>query len=322
MLAASVTLLLLSAPQTPGLRWRAPAGCPSQADATEYLQTELHGDPARGSSDVRVEPTPTGWRAEIRIDDGDPRELNAASCADLMAAAMVMIAVTLDAQPDEASAGAELVVPVVPALPEPVPPAASTPEPQPRPEPPPSVPLRASTPETPTSSSRLSHWIAADAGVARLHVPAIAARLGARYVLRGREWAVRMGGHYETPRRQLYPDTTVGGRFWAIAATVLACYEPGRGSLTAALCAGPAAGAVVGVGEGVPSARTPRAPWVGAHAVAGFRWAWSEKWRLSVDGLFAVALYRPAFHVGDREPLFRSPRLGGAGMIGIERRLR
>lgn len=320
MLAASVTLLLLTAPEATGLRWRAPEGCPSQADAAAYLETELQCDPSEGTTDVRVEATPTGWQAEVRIDGDDPRTLAAASCEDLMAAAMVVIAVARDAQPEVEP---EEPQPIVPP-PEPPPAVTSEPEPDPEPEPEPrsSQPFEAPPPAQPTTPRvPLSHWVGADAGVAAIHVPAFAARLGVRYILRGEQWAVRVGGHYETPRRLLYPGTTVGGRFWTVAADVMGCYEPGRGSVTGALCAGPAAGGVFGTGVGVPTPRRPQAPWVGGHALAGLRWAWNPRWRLAVDALFAVGLNRPAFRIGSREDLFESPLLGGAGMLGIERRL-
>ncbi|MGH1342358.1 MAG: hypothetical protein ACRBN8_12440 [Nannocystales bacterium] len=322
MLAASVTLLLLSAPEARGLRWHAPADCPSQADAAGYLETELESDASQGTSEVQVEPTPNGWQAEVRIDGDDPRLLTAGSCEDLMAAAMVVIAVARDAQPEPAEPPSTRPEPAVPLVPTPEPPPAREPAPeaeQPRTAPAPvfSQPTDESTRLRPP----FTHWVGVDAGVAAIHVPAVSARLGARYVLRGDRWAVRVAGHYETPRRLLYPGTTVGGRFSAVAANVQGCYEPGRGSVTAALCAGPAVGAVFGAGVGIPAPRRPRAVWVGAHALAGLRWAWNPQWRLCLDALLAVGLARPAFRIGDRQNLLESPRLGGAGMLGIERRL-
>jgi len=321
VLAASVTLLLLTTPEATGLRWHAPQGCPSQAEAATYLDTELQCDPTVGSSEVRVAATPDGWRAEVRIDGGDPRALTAGSCEDLMAAAMVVVAVARDAQPEPPpQPDPSPQEPIVPLAPAPV--RQVVHDPVAEPQQPRSAPLATRPREEATGSHvPVTHWVGVDAGVAAIHVPAISARLGARYVLRGDRWAVRAGAHYETPRRLLYPDTTVGGRFWTVAADVLGCYEPGRGSVTGAMCAGPAAGGVVGAGVGVPSPRRPRAAWVGAHALAGLRWAWNPRWRLSLDALFAVGLNRPAFHIGSRESLFESPQLGGAGMLGIERRL-
>lgn len=327
MLAASVTLLLLAAPEPTGLRWQAPEGCPTRADAAAYLETELQCDPAEASSEVRIEATAAGWKAEVRIDGGDPRTLTAASCEDLMTAAMVVVAVARDAQPaaEPKPPGRATTIPAPPPTePEPDPdpdPESQPPEPQSTATQTPPPPSSQALPSTAPPPPLLSHWVGVDAGVTTIHVPAIAARVGARYVLRGERWAVRAAAHYESPRRLLYPDTSVGGRFWSVTGDALGCYEPGRTSITGTVCAGPAVGGVFGTGIGVPTPRRPQALWVGAHALAGLRWAWNPRWRLSLDALLAVGLSRPTFHVGARESLFQSPRLGGAGMLGIERRL-
>ena len=159
-------------------------------------------------------------------------------------------------------------------------------------------------------------------GVAASLLPALSARVTPRYELAAPTWALRLAAHYDTPREILYSDDTVGGRFQAASADLVGCWTPGRRTLTGSLCAGLGGGGVFGIGVGVPSPRRPRAAWVGALASAGLRWAWSERWRLAVDASFTAGIRRPLFHIGDRETLFQSPQLGGAGTIGIERRLR
>ena len=322
--ALLAALLLTAAPDDAGLQWRAPEGCPSQADAAEYLHGELNIDPGQGVAEVEVTKADDGWRAAVTIDGAPARALSAASCEDVMAAAMVVIAVTRDAQPEpepepEPASDPE---PVSVPVPEPqnVEPEAAPAEPT---APAPARSFAAPEPEpAPAAPLRLTHWIGVDAGVAWVHVPAVTARVGARYMLRGRGWALRVGGHYETPRVVLYPGEDVGGRFSAATADVAGCYEPGRDAVSASLCVGPSVGGVFGTGEGIDEPLRPRDVWVGALGRAGLRWAWASHWRLAVDAMVSVSLLRPAFHVGARNPLFRSPRVGGAGLIGIERRLR
>ena len=145
--------------------------------------------------------------------------------------------------------------------------------------------------------------------------------MGLRYELGADAWALRLAAHYETPRTLRYVGAAVGGSFQAAAADVSGCWIPGRLALRGALCGGLSAGGVFGEGVGVVEPLRPRGAWLAAHASVGVRWAFAPKWRVAVDGLLAVGLIRPAFHVGDRDDLFQSPRLGGAGTVGIERRL-
>lgn len=314
-----LSLLLAVAATDPGLQWHAPDGCPSPQDAAAYLEGELKIDPATGSAEVWVESTDRGWRAEVAIDGGPPRELTAASCEDVMAAAMVVIAVTQDSAP--ASVVPE---PAPSPNPDPSPSPEPTPEPEPRPA---SAPQAQPAPEpaaqlaVPDTAPRLAHWLGVQAGPAAIAIPALTARVGLRYELGVDGWALRLAAHYETPRTLRYRDDAVGGRFQAATAELSACWIPGQGKVRGALCVGAAAGAVFGRGVGLPEPLRPRGAWIGAHASAGVRWAFAESWRLALDGQLVAGLLRPAFHVGNREDLFQSPRLGGTGMVGIERRL-
>ena len=311
------TALLLGLAPEPGLRWNAPEGCPTQDDAAAYLRDELQEDPDVGADEVNVEQTDDGWRATVRIDGGDVRELEAAACEDLMAAAMVVISVSRD-EPEQAT------VPAPAPAPLPAPETTPSLEPPPTLDPPPELepPPPQPEPEPEPEPLAFTHWLSLNAGVAASLLPALSARVTPRYELAAPTWALRLAAHYDTPREILYSDDTVGGRFQAASADLVGCWTPGRRTLTGSLCAGLGGGGVFGIGVGVPSPRRPRAAWVGALASAGLRWAWSERWRLAVDASFTAGIRRPLFHIGDRETLFQSPQLGGAGTIGIERRLR
>lgn len=311
------TALLLGLASEPGLRWTAPQECPTQEDAAAYLRDELDKDPNAGTEEVFVEQTDDGWQAEVHIDGADPRELESSSCEDLMAAAMVVISVSrstlppapqqTDPDPDPASVPAPAPVPVPAPAPDPAPTPSPTFEAPPNPPP---------SPPTPP----LAHWLSLNAGVAASLLPTLSGRITPRYQLSAPRWALRISGHYDTPREQRYPGDTVGGRFQAASADLAACWTPGR-AISGSLCAGASAGGVFGIGVGIPNPRRAREFWVGALASAGLRWAWSERWRLAVDAALTVGLRRPEFHIGTRETLFESPRIGGTGTIGIERRL-
>lgn len=310
--------LLVGLAADPGLRWSAPPSCPTRAEAAAYLRDELQQDPEAGSDEVRVEVSDNGWRATIILGDGDARELEALECEDLMAAAMVVISVAR-AEPDahEGVAAPEPLRPRVP-LPDPAPDDTADPRP-------PRVTATrrdaAPPPEPENTRPNLTHWLSLNAGVAAALLPSLSARITPRYELTAPSWALRVAGHYDTPRELLYPGDTVGGRFQAASADLSGCWLPGRRAVTGSLCAGLGGGGVFGVGVGIATPRRPRAAWLGAVASAGIRWTWAERWRLAVDVSANAGIRRPLFHVGDRETLFQSPLLGGAGTVGIARRL-
>ncbi len=324
-------MLLAIVATAPGLRWHAPDGCPTRDDAASYLKEELQIAPETESAEVWVERTPAGWRAMVAIDSGPPRELNAASCEDVMAAAMVVIAVARDSEPQPLVPEPE---PAAEAPPEPEAPPKPKPKPEPEPESEPATDFgprlgpeaklrpAQSVPAPSAAQAPLTHWLGVHAGVAAIHIPAPTARVGVRYELGRAAWAIRLGGHYESPRELQYADAPVGGRFQTAGAEFSGCWVPGRGAWSGAMCGGASSGAIFGFGVGLPDPSRPRGVRIGAHASAGGRWEWSDAWRLTIDGLFTTGIVRPRFHVGERAPLFQSPRFGGAGMIGIERRLR
>lgn len=312
-------LLLVSQPDPAGLRWDAPAECPSRDEAAAYLQEELHGDPEQGLVDVVVTANDGGWTAQVSIDGAPARTLEAAACEDLMAAAMVVVAVTRDTPPAPA--------PPTPAPPSLVPEIAETTEPAPDPNAQPSPPQTPPPERTPAKREPtpppmpLQHWLGVDAGAGWLHVGAVTGRLGLRYALRGPSWSMRVGAQFEVPRELRYAGERFGGRFSAAVGELAGCYEPGRGALRGVFCAGAGLGAVFGSGVGVQARETPTAFTADARAIAGLHWSWSPKWRLAIEGTLSAGLARPAFHVGERDPLLQTPLVGGLGTIGIERRL-
>ncbi len=332
-----LSLLFAAAATVPGLRWHAPEGCPTHDEAATYLEGRLRVTPETGSFEVWVKRTHDGWQATVAVDQASPRQLSAASCDDVMAAAMVVIAVTRDAEPERLVPEPEQeatpqppATPQHPATPQPpaTPPTPATPQPGPESGPGPRLDPdhtpgpTTSVPALTASPDRLTHWLGIHAGVAAIHTPALTARVGGRYEFGRSSWALRLAGHYDSPRELRYPDAQVGGRFQSVGGTLSGCWVPGRGVWSGAVCGGGSGGAIFGFGTGVSDPSRGRAMRFGVHGSAGVRWTWNEVWRLAIDGLFSAGIVRPEFRVGNRAPVFRSPRFGAAGMIGVERRIR
>lgn len=81
------------------LDWEAPASCPGAAFVFAEAQrqrTELSDirRPLRATGTVR--PEASRWRLELRVDDAEPRVVEASSCEELASVAAFVLAMTLD----------------------------------------------------------------------------------------------------------------------------------------------------------------------------------------------------------------------------------
>lgn len=315
------TLGLLALLEPPSLRdeaftlhWEAPAGCPTADEGREELARRLGGRlPEHGRAGVRIEPdADDGWHAHITVDAAAPRELHARECDALARAAAVVVAVAIDPLPS--AARIEAIVPSVPTPP-PVSPEPELPrrrdavraraEPTPRPQP---------------RERALVHRLRASAGVAWVPVPRLSGALQLGYSLRSAHRGLaqlEVMLLYATPRRIDYEPERVGGRFQSVTATARGCAAPELGRVTLALCGGVELGALIGRGIGAPVTDTKAPLWVALQPSTAVTIALARRLALVLAAELPVSVRRPAFHLGARDDLFRSPRVGVRGLAGL-----
>jgi len=131
-------------------------------------------------------------------------------------------------------------------------------------------------------------------------------------------WRATASLAYVPPRRETYPGTDFGATIQATTAAIHGCATPHTDKLVFPLCAGIHGGAVIGTGYQAPNTSRTIAPW-GAGGLSA-----SALWRahrivapyLGVEGL--VHITRPGFHIGARDPVFRSTRFAVRIRLGLE----
>jgi hypothetical protein len=339
----------VSPPPSVELRWHAPAGCPTQ-DALERQIAALRTD-----RPAPVQPPRVAFHVEQRGDrwhlvgeisgtvNSGRRELDAATCAELADAAVLIIAIAID--PDGADAPADVVptpiaddgvlVPpptAAPASPpRPAAPAPSEPTPdrheQPRdgqpvapaPIQPASDPLRA-PPEQPRRPSALL-GLAAGLGLGTLSSPTGLLRLALG--LRGDRWSLALTQDFWLPRTVAAPQAPeLGGRFWLWATGLRGCAILRARRIEAPLCATVAAGVMFGQGKGALNpALNRRSPWVAVAVGPGLRVPLGRRVGLLFSAELLTILARPRFEITDRGVVCCGAPVGGQFTGGVELRL-
>lgn len=300
--------------------WAAPPRCPSsdvvREAVAENLAREDFGDALDG---VRIEASaaedPAGWRLRVAVQLPDgivERELTAATCEELAAAAGLIIAVALDplrvervrAEPKGSSLPEAWVNP--PKPPQRAPEADPEPEPVPEPTPPWRFDLRAAgmldvgtLPEVRGGAAvgfgLVGAWLRADATVL-----------------------------YWAPRAVLpFDDARVGARLQQGGVGARLCLKPELGAWEPSSCGGLEGGLSWGRGVGIDDARTTTLPWL--TATAGLEVAWVSRARVGafagvdaqlhairpnvrLDGLGDAAQVAPVGARAVLGVLFRMPR--------------
>lgn len=315
------------------LSFRAPVGCPTQAEVEAWL-AELVPEP-RWSEPVRVEVTvearTEGYGSRMVLDAGSAsqtRELEADDCGLLARANVVVIAVGLDPL-----AVAEATVERAEATsPEPSPAPAPVPAPQPRrppePEEPTDRPSRVVSPAAPRpagdASSRgggLHYGARIGAGAGGLLLPSAGVGLVLEPWL-GPAWLqVRASAQYWTGRRVSFdPQRDAAGVVRLVTGGARVCPVLGRGAVRVPLCAGIDGGAVLGRGTGdaLTSSRSAVAPWAGVVLQPGVDIAVARRVSLwaALEGV--ISLYRPSFSVEGTEGVWTAGAGGLRGLLGIQ----
>lgn len=289
------------------LEWRAPAGCPDAAAALGEVDRILAGRRLDAPVKVRVEISADadGLAATVAIDRAAPRTLRGATCEPLVRAVAVVIAVAVDpdlrTEPEPEPAPAP-----EPVVPPPAPPIIAPTAPPPTPTPPP--------PDRPRP--RAVHGLGVRGGLLAGASTLPTGAVGLVYGLSRGLLRVEARALYATPRRLVDADG-VGVRVQAVTLGALACAAPGSARVRVPLCLGAELGPMIGRGFGVPAPRLRADLW--ASGLLGVAVVGRVHRRLSVVvGVeLAAALRRPAFRVGDRDPL-RAPPFGARVLLGFE----
>ncbi len=269
------------------LSWTAPAGCPTQtqvrASIDEYLGRDEFGEAiAQVEIAGRIEPVSGGrFRLGIvvRLPGGTvDREVEAALCEELAAAAGLMIAVALDP------------LRVVDVVRPPPAPAPATPDPAPAAEPRLGVGLRAG-------------------GAGQLGVlPGFGAGVWAALALVGPRYRVEVSGQYWLPQevKPFEDKPRAGARIQFGAAAARACFVPTAGRFEFPSCVAIEVGAARAHGIGLAQTRVSHRPWVAG--VVGQELVWVSRRRVGVwlgaDGLLNIS--RPSFLVDDLGTVFET----------------
>jgi hypothetical protein len=299
------------------LDWSAPAGCPDAPTAAALLREQLHGEEADARARVVIEPLDRGWSARVSIEAGEPlapRVLSAADCDDLARAAILVIAVSIDpiaVARDAAPAADER--PIVPPPIEPSGHAGVV------------APTTASTRARDRPRDRDApsiHTLRIGGGVGLQVVPALGGVVELAYALGRPRWRFEAGARYQPPLEVHYDDEDVGGRVQALTFVARACPVPTLGRVAFPICFGVEGGPVFGRGLGVANVDQPVTVWVAAQAGLGIVVRVHRVVGIALGTELLVTLARPAFHLGDREDLFRTPVVGGRALVGLEFRMR
>lgn len=314
--------------------WDVPPGCPDR-DALFAGVARRRGQAlAPGQVSVAARIVARGARRyhlELRVRIGErseSRSLSAATCAALVDAAALLVAVAVDESDRAASAEPppaarepppELEVPV-PEPPVEVP-APSPPVEAPELPPPAPLPQPTPAPPPPARSARLGGFLRVQGGGELGALPGPTGAVGLGGGLLWRRFRLELQATYLPPRALTRPQARV--RASLAAATLLGCARLGRGALEAPICGGLEVGGMHGAarGEGVDAARI--GPWIALAASAGVAWRAHPRIALWAALQALAALRRPSFQLRDPEVevlLHEPAAVSGRLLVGVEAR--
>jgi hypothetical protein len=301
-IALAVSMAFAPEPSAFSLQWDAPAGCPEaeivEADISERLAARKASPRKPVAAHARVHESDEGWTLELDIESEggrESRELDSDECEVLADAVALIVTLAVLEQP-------ELEAPKPPG-------AVVVTEPK--------IEIRSESHvqknEPPTWGTRVF------GGGTYGPLPGFGANAGLGVALIGRAYRVELTGIYGFRRTaEVDGDPDIGGdlRMWAIGTR--GCGVPRVRRVEFPLCGGLEAGAVHGVGFGVPDAKRDRRAWLALTAGPGVSvrivrhlalWA-------TVDGV--VALLRPAFALEPFGVIHRAQTAGVRALAGIE----
>ncbi len=304
-------LLLVASPIEIGA-WDVPADCSSKAAFIEKVEAEAeaeassHADePPVMEADVTVEEVAAAhWRLQLRLRrDGrdDTRAFDATSCAAVVEAAAVVVALRLVQWRENES----------PALEEPL----GLPDPEVRPsliqppDPPPALPRTTPPatipPEVPPASpkervSQLGGWVGVHQGLALGVAPGVGGGFALDGGVTGRWWRAGIAVQAVPRRIQTHPgDPGIRGRFDLVTGESFGCGVPKVGPVEFPVCGRFAVTGVHAVGEGsVRSSDRVWGTWLGAGGSVGIAWYATERIAPALSAVALAPLEDWAFSVG------------------------
>lgn len=318
-MSAWALLLLVTSPIEIGA-WDVPADCSSKAAFMEKVEAEAEAssrvdEPPVLEADVTVEEIATArWRLQLRLRrDGrdDTRAFDATSCAAVVEAAAVVVALRLVQWRDDDSPSAPRDPPVLPD------PVVELP-PGPPLEPPPALPLTTVLDSTPPveappvpqqeQSSRIGGWVGVHQGLALGVAPGVGGGFALDGGVTGQWWRAGISVQTVPRRMQTHPsEPGIRGRFDLVTGEAFGCGVPSLGPVEFPVCGRLAVTGIRAVGEGaVRSSEAVWGTWLGAGGSAGVAWYVTDRvapvlsavalaplrdWEFSVGGVPA-ALYQ------------------------------
>jgi len=319
------------------LEWSAPPGCPAQAEVLADVDRLLGGRRLDVEAAVRaaIAAEADGYAATVAIDRAPARTLRARECVALARAVALVIAVAVDPvaiveriAAAEAPPGLPAIVPA-PAIVEPpeiaapvifggpgsrtVSPNVLAPGVDREPA------ERAAIVDRQASATRPhnSHALTVRGGPLLGATPLATGAVALGYSLDRGLLRIEARALYGAPRRLEYPDG-VGARLQSLTIGALACVAPGVVRVRFPQCLGVEAGPLIGRGVGAAAPRLRVDLWASGLVSTGLVARVHPRVAVAVAVEFAVALRRPAFHVGDREVLVRAPAVGARALVGLE----
>lgn len=317
-LGAALLLMLLaglSRPRTCGaqpsfeLSWSAPAECPSGAEVQAALARLAAAGTRVDAARVEIVPQGERWQATLSTR-GAQRRLEGESCAAVVHALTVVLALTAAEAESVASA---------PAAVRPVTPGAVGPGLEPAPS------VRVAGPRTPQVEG--PEAAAAPFGMGWGLRAGLVAELGmlpgptlgpqAALELSAGRWSLELGGTLLLPRHaRLAGERAAEGDIDWFGGQLAACR---RSSPLLALCAGTEAGRLSGTGSGVDEPLSAAGWWLAATAEIRLRGLLSRTgplhWQLGLGG--AAALARPEFGFDELGVLHRPSAVSGRLFFGL-----
>jgi hypothetical protein len=310
---APVFLALLSARPCLGqtavepvsIEWNAPAGCPSYADVSSWLEAvlppEVKGRLQSARATVAIEAKPGGgFVANIRVLAGAgerERQLEGPSCEELGRSAVIVVSVALTEAVNEKPKQE----PPPAAAPEPAPPVAA-PAASPAPERD-RAPAATPDPSLPTVTS-VAGGVSSGFGAATLRVD-LAARLE-EFALGGRLRAVPAAS-VDAGASDIALSLAAVGPEGCLIARALATLHLGG-------CARAELGILRAAGSG-EAGLSDGALWSAVGALPFIEWGGSIRLLVAAD--LEVRLLRPTLELDDGTSLERLPRVAYAGLLGL-----
>jgi hypothetical protein len=316
-------------PEAPvSLSWQAPRTCMAREQALARLHELIPALPeqlpeARGTIAVTVEITDASAKVRFVSQRGiDERTIDGPSCESLAEAAVLVIAVAVEAgsaEPpvDEPSPSDPVDVddpdddlPIAPSEPEFEP--EFEPE-QAQPDPAPALPVEPSKPRV-----RGHVGVFGGGGVGPLDTGM--GTLGLELGVHGRWWRASARGLWIPPRRTLADDPTRVGRYDGGLGGVRACVVPpiARDRLESPICVGIEAGMLRGRGiDPTPNPTMATQPWAAVELGPGLLYVPKRWLALGLELDLVVALLRGGFTVGNAVTQSLAP-VGVRALAGVE----